>query len=136
MVFQQIQLSLFNMGNTFVIRLSLLHTHSILLCFLFFPFKYFFTVFSLFVNCKQTENVFWLSAYPLKVSCLIECLKVTQSVVVYYLSCSLEIETVKSLSIAIFCAGQHIFNIGFYVYYLNTFIFFTIYCSINSCSYE
>ena len=98
-MFQQIQLSLFNMGNTCVICLSLLHTHSVLSCLLFLLFKYFFTVFSFFVNCKQTENVFRLLAYPLQVSCLIEYRKVTLSVVVYYLSYSPEIETVKSSSI-------------------------------------
>ena len=103
--------------------------------FFFLLFKDFFTVFSLFVNCKQTENVFRLLTYLLEVSCLIECLKVILSVVVYYLSFSLETETVKSLS-KIFCAGQQMFNIGCYVCYFTTFIFFTTCFSVNSCSYE
>ena len=101
-MFQQIQLSLFNMGNTCVICFSL-HTHSISLCFLFLLFKDFFAVFSLSMNCKQTGNVFRLLTYPLQVSCLIECLQVTLSVVVYYLSYSSETETVKSSSIDLLC---------------------------------
>ena len=101
-MFQQIQLSLFNMGNNRVICFSL-HTHSILLCFLFLLFKDFFAVFFLSMNCKQTGNVFRLLTYPLQVSCLIECLQVTLSVVVYYLSYSSETETVKSSSIDLLC---------------------------------
>ena len=91
-----------------MIRLSLLHTHSILLRFLFLRFKDFFTVFSLFDNCEQTENVFRLLTYLLEVSCLIECLKVILSVVVYYLSYSLETETVKSLSIDLLCWSTNV----------------------------
>ena len=54
-------------------------------------------MFSLFVNCKQTSIFFGLLAYPLQVSSAIEFLKLTLSEAVYYLSYSVEAETVKSL---------------------------------------
>ena len=79
------------MGNICVIRLPLLDTHNIFLCFLFLLIKDFSIVFSLFVNCKQTGNFFRLLAYLLQVSSAIECLKVTLSEAVYYLSYSLKV---------------------------------------------
>ena len=92
-MFWQIQLSLFDMGNICVVRLPLLDTHNIFSYFLFLLFKDFRVLFSLFINCKQTGNFFRLLAYPLRVSCAVECLKVTQSEVVHYLSYSVETET-------------------------------------------
>ena len=92
-VFWQIQLSLFDMGNICVVGLPLLDTHNILSYFLFLLFKDFPILFSLFINCKQTGNFFRLLAYPLRVSSAMECLKVTLSEAVYYLSYSVETET-------------------------------------------
>ena len=96
-VFRQIQISLFNIGNFCVVRLPLLDTHNIFSYFLFLLFKDFSIVFSLFVNCKQTGSFFRLLAYPLQVSSAIECLKVTLSEAVYYLSQRVETETAKKL---------------------------------------
>ena len=92
-MFWQIQLSLFDMGNICVVRLPLLDTHNILSYFLFLLFKDFPILFSLFINCKQTGNFFRLLAYPLRVSSAVECLKVSLSEAVYYLSYSVETET-------------------------------------------
>ena len=94
-MFRQIQLSLFNMKNICVVRLPLLNTHNVFSCFLFLFLKNFSIVFSPFVNCKQTGSFFRLLAYPLQVSSAIECLKVTPSEAVYYLSYSVETKTVK-----------------------------------------
>ena len=57
-LFLQIQLSLFNMRNICVVRSPLLDTHYKFACFIFLLFKDFSIVFSLFVNCKQT-NIFF-----------------------------------------------------------------------------
>ena len=95
-MFQQIQLSLFNMGNICVVLSPLLDTHNIFSCFIFLLFKDFWIVFSLFLNCKETDIFFRLLTYPLQVSSAIECPKVTLSEV-YYVSHSVEKETVKSL---------------------------------------
>ena len=92
-MFWQIQLSLFDMENICVVCLPLLDTHNIFSYFLFLLFKDFPVLFSLFVNYKQTGNLFRLLAYPLRVSSAVECLKVSLSDVVYYLSYSLETET-------------------------------------------
>ena len=89
----QIQLSLFDMGNICVVRLPLLDTHNIFSYFLFLLFKDFPVLFSLFINCKQTGNLFQLLAYPLRVSSAVECLKVSLTEAVYYLSYSVETET-------------------------------------------
>ena len=78
-----------------MVCLPLLDTHNIFSCFLFLFFKDFSIVFSLFVNCKQAGSFFQLLAYPLQVSSAIECLEVTPSEAVYYLSYSVESKTVK-----------------------------------------
>ena len=79
-----------------VVRSLLLDTHNIFSCFIFLLFKDFWIVFSLFLNCKETDIFFRLLTYPLQVSSAIECPKVTLSEV-YYVSHSVEKETVKSL---------------------------------------
>ena len=98
-MFQQIQLSLFNMGNICVVLSPLLDTHNIFSCFIFLLFKDFSIVFSLFVNCKQRSTFFGLLAYPLQVSSAIEFLKLTLREAAYYLSYSVETKPVKCLSI-------------------------------------
>ena len=78
-----------------MVCLPLLDTHNIFSCFLFLFFKDSSIGFSLFVNCEQAGSFFRLLAYPLQVSSAIECLKVTPSEAVYYLSYSVETKTVK-----------------------------------------
>ena len=76
-------------------------------------FLTFFVGFPLFltVNKQMTQN---FSIIELKqVSFAIECLNVTLSVAEYYQSYSPKNETVKSLSIDLFCDSQQSFNIGY-----------------------